>query len=48
MKVSIDDFALRYPGVQNVEHVYFHAVHGANDATRHAHLDRAYSLGRDF
>jgi NAD(P)H dehydrogenase (quinone) len=48
MKTSIDDFALRFPGVQSVEHVYFYAVHGADDATRQAYLDKAYSLGRRF
>jgi NAD(P)H dehydrogenase (quinone) len=48
MKISIDDFALRYPGVRSVEHVYFYAVHGADDATRQAYLDKAYSLGRNF
>jgi NAD(P)H dehydrogenase (quinone) len=48
MKVSIDDFALRYPGVEKVEHVYFYAVHGADDATRRAYLNRAYSLGNGF
>jgi NAD(P)H dehydrogenase (quinone) len=48
MKTSIDDFALRFPGVESVEHVYFYAVHGADDATRQAYLDRAYSLGRSF
>jgi len=48
MKVLIDDFCLRYPGIQNVEHVYFHAVHGADDATRQGYLERAYSLGKTF
>lgn len=48
MKVLIDDYALRYPGVQSVEHVYFYAVHGADDATRQAYLEKAYSLGRNF
>jgi NAD(P)H dehydrogenase (quinone) len=48
MKTSIDDFALRFPGVESVEHVYFYAVHGVDDATRQAYLDRAYSLGRSF
>ncbi len=33
MKTSIDDYALHYPGVQQVEHVYFYAVHGPDDAT---------------
>jgi NAD(P)H dehydrogenase (quinone) len=48
MKISIDDFALRYPGVQNIEHVYFYAVHGADNAMRRSYLDKAYSLGRTF
>jgi NAD(P)H dehydrogenase (quinone) len=48
MKLLIDEFCLRYPGVQSVEHVYLYAVHGADDATRAAYLERAYSLGRDF
>ena len=48
MKTLIDEFSLRYPGVQHVEHVYFHAVHGADAATRERYLDQAYRLGRDF
>jgi NAD(P)H dehydrogenase (quinone) len=48
MKTLVDEFCLRYPGVQNVEHVYFHAVYGADDATRLSYLDQAYALGRDF
>ncbi|HEU0201507.1 MAG TPA: NAD(P)H-dependent oxidoreductase [Burkholderiaceae bacterium] len=48
MKVLIDDFALRYPGIQSVEHVYFHAIHGADAQTRATYLQRAYALGKDF
>ncbi len=48
MKVLIDDFSLRYPGVQTVEHVYFYAIHGADAPTRQAYLERAYSLGKNF
>jgi NAD(P)H dehydrogenase (quinone) len=48
MKISIDDFALRFPGVQSVEHVYFHAVHGASDSTRQAYLEKAHFLGKSF
>jgi hypothetical protein len=48
MKTLIDEFALRYPGIQKVEHVYFYAVHGADDATRQAYLERAYRLGLEF
>lgn len=48
MKVVIDDYALRYPGIQQVRHEYFHAVHAADDARRQAYLQRAYQLGREF
>lgn len=48
MKALVDEYSLVYPGVKSVEHVYFHAVHGAYDATRRRYLERAYELGRDF
>jgi NAD(P)H dehydrogenase (quinone) len=48
MKVLIDEYALRYPGIKRVEHEYFHAIHGADDTTRRAYLQRAYTLGREF
>jgi NAD(P)H dehydrogenase (quinone) len=48
MKTMMDDFALRYPGVKSVEHVYFHAVPVADAATRQGYLGRAYRLGREF
>lgn len=48
MKTLMDEYCLNYPGVQTVEHVYFYAVPGADDATRRAYLERAYVLGRDF
>jgi NAD(P)H dehydrogenase (quinone) len=48
MTALIDEYALRYPGIKRVEHEYFYAVHGADDATRCGYLERAYSLGREF
>jgi NAD(P)H dehydrogenase (quinone) len=48
MKTLIDDFALRYPGIQTVEHVYFYAVHGADDTKRKEYLEQAYLLGKNF
>jgi NAD(P)H dehydrogenase (quinone) len=48
MRMVIDEFTLTYPGIKNVEHEYFYAVHGADDATRRGYLDRAYALGRQF
>lgn len=48
MRTLMDDFALRYPGIQKIEHVYFYAVHGVDDATRRGYLDKAYALGKGF
>jgi NAD(P)H dehydrogenase (quinone) len=48
MTALIDEYALRYPGIKQVQHEYFYAVHGADDATRRGYLERAYQLGRDF
>jgi NAD(P)H dehydrogenase (quinone) len=48
MRTLIDEFGCRYPGIKKVEHVYFYAVHGADDATRRGYLDEAYRLGREF
>lgn len=48
MKALIDEYALLYPGVKTVEHVYFYAVHGADEPTRRRYLEKAYALGREF
>lgn len=44
----IDDFALRFPGIRDVRHEYFYAVHGADEATLAEYLLRAHALGRQF
>lgn len=48
MRRLIDDWALRYPGIQKVEHVYFYAVGAGGDATRQGYLQQAYRLGKEF
>ncbi|MFM2417990.1 MAG: hypothetical protein RL385_2713 [Pseudomonadota bacterium] len=48
MKLLIDDYCLRYPGIAEVEHAYFYAVHGASDELRRDYLARAERLGREF
>jgi NAD(P)H dehydrogenase (quinone) len=48
MRLLIDEFALRYPGIQSVEHVFFHGVTMADEETRRGYLARAFQLGRDF
>ena len=44
----VDDFGFRYPGIAQVEHVYFYAVEAAGDATRGDFLRQAYRLGHEF
>jgi putative NADPH-quinone reductase len=44
----MDEYALRYPGIKRVEHEYFYAVYGADEATRRGYLERAYALGLEF
>lgn len=44
----IDEFALRFPGIAQVQRETFHAVHGADAATIQGYLDRAYQLGLHF
>jgi NAD(P)H dehydrogenase (quinone) len=44
----VDDFGFRYPGIEQVEHVYFYAVMAADEATRREYLQQAYRLGHEF
>jgi NAD(P)H dehydrogenase (quinone) len=48
MRLLLDEFGLRYPGIKDVRRVFFHAVYGADDATRKGYLEQAYRLGREF
>jgi NAD(P)H dehydrogenase (quinone) len=48
MTKLIDEFALHYPGIRSVEHVYFHAVNMADPLTLQGYLEQAWLLGRDF
>ena len=48
MDKVIDEWTFRYPGIANVEHVYFYSAACAPQATIQQYLDQAYALGRDF
>jgi len=48
MKKLIDDFGFRYPGIKNVEHVYFYSVSAVGDEARRGCLQEAYRLGKEF
>jgi hypothetical protein len=45
LKVLVDGYAWRYPGIEPVKHEFIHAVDGADDATCRADL-WARKLGR--
>jgi NAD(P)H dehydrogenase (quinone) len=48
MKRLIDDFALRFPGIREVQHEYFYAVYGADAKVIGGYFDCTYELGRHF
>jgi NAD(P)H dehydrogenase (quinone) len=48
MSRIIDDWGLRYPGVKNVEHVYFYEVAIADRPLLEEYLRRSYRLGKEF
>ena len=48
IRVLVDEFAMRYPGIKHVEREYFYAVHDADSAKLSRYLERAYQLGREF
>ena len=43
-----DDWAFRFPGIADVEHVYFHAVTSATPELVKRYFEQSCQLGRDF
>jgi NAD(P)H dehydrogenase (quinone) len=48
MTKLIDDFGFRYPGVKQVEHVYFYSVGAVGAEVRRGYLQEAYRLGKEY
>ena len=44
----MDDWAFRYPGIEQVDHVYFYGATTAPPETIEQYLQRAYDLGKTF
>ncbi len=44
----IDDWSLRYPGIPEVEHIYFYAVAAVSEEKRKEYLEETYRLGKEF
>lgn len=48
LSLLIDDWCLRYPGIQEVDHLYFYAVGAVDDTTRTEYLAAAHWRGKEF
>lgn len=48
MEKTIDDWSLKYPGIENVDHIYFHAILSASPETRKKYLEIAYLKGKEL
>jgi NAD(P)H dehydrogenase (quinone) len=44
----IDEWGFRFPGIQDVEHVYFYGATSATPELVNQYFQQAYELGRDF
>lgn len=44
----VDEYGFQYPGIKDVQHVYFYGVASVDDDTRKKYLDRAYRLGKEL
>jgi NAD(P)H dehydrogenase (quinone) len=43
---TIDDWSLKYPGIENVDHIYFHSILSVSPETRRKYLEIAYLKGK--
>jgi NAD(P)H dehydrogenase (quinone) len=48
MEKTIDDWGFRFPGIADVEHVYFYRAAAADPPTIERYLQQAYVLGHEF
>jgi len=48
MEMTIDNWSLKYPGIANVDHVYFHSILAVSPETRKRYLEIAYLKGKEL
>jgi NAD(P)H dehydrogenase (quinone) len=48
MEQIIDNWSLKYPGIQSVDHIYFHSILAVDDAMRKKYLEIAYLKGKEL
>jgi len=46
MEKTIDEWSLKYPGIENVDHIYFHSILAVTAETRRKYLEVAYAKGK--
>jgi NAD(P)H dehydrogenase (quinone) len=48
MEKTIDDWSLKYPGIEHVDHIYFHSILSVSPETRKKYLEIAYLKGKEL
>ena len=48
MEKTIDDWGLKYPGIEKVDHIYFHSILSVSPETRKKYLEIAYLKGKEL
>jgi NAD(P)H dehydrogenase (quinone) len=48
MVKTIDDWGLKYPGIENVDHIFFHSILSVSAETRSKYLEIAYLKGKNL
>jgi len=48
MTKTIDEWSLKYPGIESVEHLYFHSILSVSPAVRKKYLEQAYIKGKEL
>jgi NAD(P)H dehydrogenase (quinone) len=48
MTKTIDEWSLKYPGIENVDHVFFHSILAVSPVVRKKYLEQAYLKGKEL
>jgi len=48
MVKTIDDWSLKYPGISDVDHIFFHSILSVSAETRRKYLEVAYLKGKNL
>ena len=48
MEKTIDNWSLKYPGIEKVDHIYFHSILAVSEETRKKYLQISYLKGKEL